>query len=664
MDDPTQDQIAECIARLVSEGYERDVAAAIAYEEERRKSTSEGRPLPARADFLRAARKVARTGRSKDYLETALSAAREKLHPRDFAVIHQAARGRAGGLASARMRTSIEKALALSPQALTERELDDALLRGDLAANADARLGIDSGGERLAEMFWSEKARRTAVSKSDPGPGDVHVDKPIGEETAKDKLPGGEGDKTTPKDVDQDELKRGITHEMEHTDDPKIAEEIALDHLSEDPKYYTKLESIELSAKSEAQDLVACVVDVGEHSCTIGLSDGAEFVITKSEIDVEPGDAVCLDVDMTGEVSIKSGAALTTLLDLGEFRARLDARVDAVRHETIVPFAGPDDAPIVFVSGAPNELELARLEALVGPDGEAFADRYLAPLGLARSQVAIGFACPVLPRVAPYELGSEQTRPWKEHVASQLARWPGAQVVAVGKAAADALGDRALLWLPHPCAARMNEDRYKEQVDRKIRRLRKALDDGFVVAGCKSERAGELDILAGRVGETLHGGHGRAVARVMKASREKQIVYGVVLDPYEIDTQTEWVPPSEVESTAHEYLRKSRVLGREHVRKDNADLVESWCVHYPSPEDYRAAMSLLPHKSYVMPFGEDHVHSGAWVAGVHLSDEAWAAYKRGEITGFSIGGFSHKTTVHRSAMPKVEFVQLKEESAR
>jgi hypothetical protein len=41
------------------------------------------------------------------------------------------------------------------------------------------------------------------------------------------------------------ELKRGIKIELEHTTDEKIAHEIAMDHLFEDPKYYTKLSKIE-----------------------------------------------------------------------------------------------------------------------------------------------------------------------------------------------------------------------------------------------------------------------------------------------------------------------------------------------------------------------------------------------------------------------------------
>ncbi|MBF0098706.1 MAG: hypothetical protein HQM05_15380 [Magnetococcales bacterium] len=37
------------------------------------------------------------------------------------------------------------------------------------------------------------------------------------------------------------ELKRGIKVEKEHTDDPKIAKQIAMDHLNEDPHYYSRL---------------------------------------------------------------------------------------------------------------------------------------------------------------------------------------------------------------------------------------------------------------------------------------------------------------------------------------------------------------------------------------------------------------------------------------
>jgi len=46
-------------------------------------------------------------------------------------------------------------------------------------------------------------------------------------------------------DVDQEELKLGISVELEHTSDKDLAAEIAKDHLIEDAHYYTKLKKFE-----------------------------------------------------------------------------------------------------------------------------------------------------------------------------------------------------------------------------------------------------------------------------------------------------------------------------------------------------------------------------------------------------------------------------------
>jgi hypothetical protein len=61
----------------------------------------------------------------------------------------------------------------------------------------------------------------------------------------KDEIPGGLADKKSPKDFDKEQLAKGMKVESEHTSDPKIAREIAMDHLTEDKDYYTKLEKIE-----------------------------------------------------------------------------------------------------------------------------------------------------------------------------------------------------------------------------------------------------------------------------------------------------------------------------------------------------------------------------------------------------------------------------------
>lgn len=57
-----------------------------------------------------------------------------------------------------------------------------------------------------------------------------------------------------PSAVDQHELTMGIQEEFEHTDDPRIAQRIALDHLGEDPKYYSKLKKCFHNLQSNPYD--------------------------------------------------------------------------------------------------------------------------------------------------------------------------------------------------------------------------------------------------------------------------------------------------------------------------------------------------------------------------------------------------------------------------
>lgn len=55
-------------------------------------------------------------------------------------------------------------------------------------------------------------------------------------------LVGGRAAGMRPEDFDPVELRRGTEHELEHTGDERVAQEIAMDHLAEDPLYYRKLE--------------------------------------------------------------------------------------------------------------------------------------------------------------------------------------------------------------------------------------------------------------------------------------------------------------------------------------------------------------------------------------------------------------------------------------
>jgi hypothetical protein len=69
-----------------------------------------------------------------------------------------------------------------------------------------------------------------------------------------DMLPGGKGD-VPPSNIDPAELAMGIKIEKEHTKDEAMAKEIARDHLSEDPRYYTKLKQAGLADELKEQGL-------------------------------------------------------------------------------------------------------------------------------------------------------------------------------------------------------------------------------------------------------------------------------------------------------------------------------------------------------------------------------------------------------------------------
>ena len=58
----------------------------------------------------------------------------------------------------------------------------------------------------------------------------------------KDLIHGGLADRNKPSDFSKSALLKGMRVEREHTSNPSIAREIAMDHLKEDKKYYEKLE--------------------------------------------------------------------------------------------------------------------------------------------------------------------------------------------------------------------------------------------------------------------------------------------------------------------------------------------------------------------------------------------------------------------------------------
>ena len=67
----------------------------------------------------------------------------------------------------------------------------------------------------------------------------------------KEIIKGGKGDRKPDSDFDSHELEMGIKTEMEHTGNRAMAKEIAKDHLTEDPHYYSKLKKCGLADELE-----------------------------------------------------------------------------------------------------------------------------------------------------------------------------------------------------------------------------------------------------------------------------------------------------------------------------------------------------------------------------------------------------------------------------
>jgi hypothetical protein len=190
-----------------------------------------------------------------------------------------------------------------------------------------------------------------------------------------------------------------------------------------------------------------------------------------------------------------------------------------------------------------------------------------------------------------------------------------------------------------------------------ISELRKK-NQRYLIWAKPGERPRKYDVRTGRVVKDL--------VPIAKADPVKRIVYGVVLDPYgnsgkpEFDAHNDWTPPEEVEKTAHGFLKGPRTVGIQHRKKANADVVESWVESYPSRADYLKACRGEDHRIYARKFGDDVLHSGAWVIGVQLGDDEWKQYEDGKLNAFSPGGFGARRKMTSKEMPRVEVVELVE----
>lgn len=262
------------------------------------------------------------------------------------------------------------------------------------------------------------------------------------------------------------------------------------------------------------------------------------------------------------------------------------------------PGRGPRYPEVAFVGASMSQVDRIRKRHLSGMVGKTFQELYLEPLGLSVDEVYI---TTLVKDVVLDPITGKPTDPSPEIIKSH---WPDFVeemdhiqprfIVALGKTAANWIRH---VWdeaVPHPRAIRMLGD--SGEVGRKMKRL--------------SKKVAKPD-------EIISGG-------IIKSVDEKQIVYGVVMEPLENDTDENWTTPEEITTAAHYFMKNFRLIDTEHNRVDiDAIPVESWVQH----ED-------------TIINGEP-VKAGSWVMGVKVENyDEWERVKSGDYTGFSIDAFA------------------------
>ncbi|WP_429776674.1 XkdF-like putative serine protease domain-containing protein [Bacillus wiedmannii] len=108
-----------------------------------------------------------------------------------------------------------------------------------------------------------------------------------------------------------------------------------------------------------------------------------------------------------------------------------------------------------------------------------------------------------------------------------------------------------------------------------------------------------------------------------KADDPKKLVYGVVYEPGVEDAHQDFMTAEEIEKAAHEFLKDSRDIDKQHDFVSGAgELVES----YIAPDD--------------LEINGQTITKGSWVIATKATDEVWEQIQNGEITGYSMAGIA------------------------
>jgi uracil-DNA glycosylase family 4 len=160
-----------------------------------------------------------------------------------------------------------------------------------------------------------------------------------------------------------------------------------------------------------------------------------------------------------------------------------------------VPSAGNKNSKVAFIGASPNIIDAARGEAFTGLCGQLLSEMFLQPLGITKQDIFISH---VVPELLTNEAGharepiTKEIDEWKDWIEKEIAAANPDVIVALGRIAKDALGNKADFVMPHPDAINRFGD--KGEVSRKIKQVKKQMNkkliDGILKAAQPDEEGG------------------------------------------------------------------------------------------------------------------------------------------------------------------------------
>ncbi|MES9780727.1 XkdF-like putative serine protease domain-containing protein [Bacillus thuringiensis] len=116
---------------------------------------------------------------------------------------------------------------------------------------------------------------------------------------------------------------------------------------------------------------------------------------------------------------------------------------------------------------------------------------------------------------------------------------------------------------------------------------------------------------------------------ILKTEEEKQLVTGVVYEPDVEDSHGDIMTAEEIEKAAYTFMENYQHIDKQHDEiAGKGTVVENWIAKSD------------------MTVGEQEVQAGTWLMTVRVDDaDTWEEIKKGEVTGFSMGGFGERVEI-------------------